>query len=309
MRRANLKVITDAQATKVVFDGCRASGVTIRRGDREETFSSRGVVLSAGAFASPQLLMLSGIGPATMLSKFGISVYLNRPQVGENLQDHPTSRVVYGTNSTDTFKVARSLRNLLLYILFKRGMLASNGGEAFAFTQVHSDSVSAPDLEIVFAPGDMRELTQGHGFSFITCVVAPRSRGRLILKSPDPFAPPGIDFGLLSDPHGTDASVLLEGFRLSRKIAATHPLAAYNTGELAPGADIETDRDLLAYANTNLGTIYHPASTCRMGSDEQVVVDPMFLVSILLSLIWRFLCCILLVSLFTLFCAYSQPFR
>jgi len=274
MRRTNLKIITAAHATKVLIEAGRATGVSIRRGDRDETFRSRAVVLSAGAIASPQLLILSGVGPGAMLAKFGIPVRVNRPEVGENLQDHPTSRLVYGTNSTDTFKAAGSRRNKLRYIFFKRGMLASNSAEGFAFTQVHSGPAEAPDLEIVFAPVDVREKTPGHGFSFVTCVVAPRSRGRLVLKSPDPLAPPGIDFGLLSDPGGNDASVLLEGFRLSRKIAAMHPLAAYNTGELAPGADLKTDRDLLAYVHLKLETIYHPTSTCRMGSDERAVVDP-----------------------------------
>jgi choline dehydrogenase len=274
MRRPNLEVITDAHATKVVLDGHRAAGVTIRRGTVEETYKCRAVALSAGAIGSPQLLMLSGIGPATTLAKFEIPVHVDRPEVGKNLQDHPTSKVVYGTNSTNTLKAARSLRNLLLYYLFRRGILASSIAEGFAFTQIRSGSVVAPDLEIVFIPGDIREAAQDHAFTLVSCVVAPQSRGRLTLKSPDPLEPLGIDFGLLSDPNGIDASVLLEGLRLSRKIAATHPLAAYNTGELTPGAGVESDRDFLAYVETDLDTIFHPTSTCRMGSDAQAVVDP-----------------------------------
>ena len=278
MRRKNLEVMTDATVTRVVIDRGRAVGVTVRRGGSDETLTARGVVLSAGAFASPQLLMLSGIGPAAVLAKFGLPVHADRQEVGENLQDHPATGIVCRTHSTDTLKSAESPLNLLRYVLFKRGMLASGGVEGFAFTQVRPGPVAAPDLEILFMPFERRkeflEPPQEHAFTIASAVVAPRSRGRLILRSPDPLVPPGIDFRLLSDPEGIDASVLCEGIRLSRKIANTLPLAAHNAGEMRPGASIESDRDLLAYASTDLQTVYHPTSTCRMGSDQRAVVDP-----------------------------------
>jgi choline dehydrogenase len=278
MRRTNLAVITDAHATKVVIDRGRAAGVTVRRGGSEETFTARGVVLAAGAFASPQLLMLSGIGPAEVLAQFEIPVRVDREEVGENLQDHPVMGIVCRTHSTDTLKSAESPLNLLRYVLFKRGMLASGGVEGFAFTRVGPGPVEAPDLEILFLPFERREEflepPREHAFTIASAVVAPRSRGRLILRSPDPLIPPGIDFGLLSDPDGIDVSVLCEGIRLARRIANTAPLAAHNAGEIRPGASIESDRGLLAYASTDLQTVYHPTSTCRMGSDERAVVDP-----------------------------------
>ena len=162
-------------------------------------------------------------------------------------------------------------------MLFKRGMLASGGVEGFAFTQVRPGPVAAPDLEILFLPFERREEflepPREHAFTIASAVVAPRSRGRLIWRSPDPLVPPGIDFRLLSDPDGIDASVVCEGMRLIRKIAATPPLAAHNAGEMRPGASIESDRDLLAFASKDMQTVYHPTSTCRMGSDQRAVVD------------------------------------
>lgn len=278
MRRKNLEVVTGAHVTEVVIENRRATGVSLRRGDAEQIFPARGVVLAAGAFGSPQLLMLSGIGPGNALQAVGLRTRVDAPEVGANLQDHPILPVVFRSLSADTLKKAKSPLNLLRYLLLKRGMLASNGVEAFAFTQVHAGAVAAPDLEIVFLPFEARkellEPPREHGFVLAPAVVAPRSRGQLTLPSADPLAKPTIDFGLLSDPDGIDAAVLWEGVRLSRRIAATAPLAACNAGELRPGPATESDRDLLNYASAELQTVYHPTSTCRMGSDERAVVDP-----------------------------------
>lgn len=277
MQRTNLDVVTDAHVTKIVIEKGRARGVTISKAGTEDTFMAKGVVLCAGAFASPQLLMLSGIGPATELEKFAIPVYVNRPAVGDNLQDHPVSGFVFNTNSKDTFKAAESPLNLLRYLLFKKGMLASGGVEGFAFTQIQPGPVSAPDLEIMFLPFEHRidflDPPQVHAFSLAAAVVAPRSRGRLTLKSADPLIPLAIDFGLLSDPEGIDASILLKGLRLCRKIANTAPLSAYNVKELRPGLAAQSDQDILLYVHNDIQTVYHPTSTCRMGSDENAVVD------------------------------------
>ena len=200
------------------------------------------------------------------------------PEVGANLQDHPVLPMVFRTRGTNTFKNAESPLSLLRYLVFKSGMLASNGCEAFAFAEVHPSRSSAPNLELIFVPFDFRdqflEPPQVHAFSIGAAVVSPRSRGRVFLRSADPLAPLGIDFGLLSDPEGIDASVLWAGIRLGRRIAATAPLEAENAGELRPGEAVERDSDLLAYACKELQTVYHPTSTCRMGSDSRAVVDP-----------------------------------
>jgi choline dehydrogenase len=278
MRRPNLDVVIDAHATRVVLEGGRATGVAVRCGGVEKVHAAHGVVLAAGAFGSPQLLMLSGVGPAAMLAGLGIPVRCDAPEVGANLQDHPVLPIVFRARGTDTFKNAESPINLFRYLVFKRGMLASNGCEAFAFVKAHRSPSSAPDLELIFVPFDFRDQFLGppqvHAFSIGAAVVAPRSRGRVILRTADPLVPLGIDFGLLNDPGGIDASVLWAGVRLGRRIAATAPLEAENAGELRPGEAVETDSDLLAYACKELQTVYHPTSTCRMGSDSRAVVDP-----------------------------------
>jgi choline dehydrogenase len=221
--------------------------------------------------------MLSGVGPGETLAKFGIAVQVDCPDVGRHLQDHPALPVTFVSRSNDTLKNAESPLSVLNYLCLKRGMLASNGIEGLAFAQVHKDGVQAPDLELIFIPFDARNQflapPELHAFVFGVAVVAPLSRGRLTLRSLDPLDSPSIDFGLLSDPDGRDAAVLWEGIRLSRKIAATSPLAEQNGGELLPGPSVQTDEEMMEYAIQSLQTVYHPSSTCRMGSAPGSVVD------------------------------------
>jgi len=278
MQRRNLEVITGAPVSRIVIDGGRATGVALQREAGEQILAVRAVVLSAGAFASPQILLHSGIGPAAVLRRFGITPRVDSPEVGENLQDHPVLPLAFATHSTDTLLRAESPRELLRYLLFRRGMLASNGVEGFAFTQVMPGPVAAPDLELLMLPFDAHPdfLTppREHAFCLAPAVVAPRSRGRVFLRSADPLAPPGIDPAVLSDAEGVDARVLCAGVRLSRRIAATLPLAGTVRAELRPGLGVQSDREILDYARTALQTVYHPTSTCRMGSDARAVVDP-----------------------------------
>ena len=278
MRRRNLEVLTNAQVSRIVIEGGRATGVTIQRVGGEHTLSARAVVLCTGAYATPQLLLHSGIGPAAALQRFGIPVRLEAPEVGENLQDHPALPVTFATRSTDTLLRAESPRELLRYVLFRRGMLASNGVEGFAFTQVHPGGVAAPDLELMMMPfeahSEFLAPPREHAFCLAPAVVAPRSRGRVFLRDKDPLVPLGIDPALLSDAEGIDAKLLGEGVRLARRIAATAPLADTAGAELRPGIDTQSDREILDYASTTLQTVYHPTSTCRMGSDARAVVDP-----------------------------------
>lgn len=277
LRRPNLDVLTHAQALRITLENGRATGLRVRRGDTEQDLQAGAVVLAAGAFGSPQLLMVSGIGPAAELTRHGITPVLDAPGVGADLQDHPVAGIAFNTHGTDTLLRAESLPSLFNYLLRGRGMLASNGVEAFAFTQVEPGPVAAPDLELIFLPFERRnhflEPPQVHAFSIGTAVVAPRSRGRLTLRSADPLQPPAIDFGLLTDPDGIDRKVLLAGARLARRIAATAPLAAHNAGELRPGAAAASDEALLEHLCADLQTVYHPSSTCRMGSDTRAVVD------------------------------------
>lgn len=278
LRRSNLEVLKAAHVLCVNIEKGRAVGVTVRRNGAEQSFTARGVVLAAGAFGSPQLLMLSGVGPRATLERFGIAVQNEAPEVGENLQDHPMSVLIYRVRGTDTLKSAESLPNLLRYLIAKRGMLASNVAEAIAFTRSRSSADAAPDIELIFAPVEWRkeglEPPQADAFTIGPAVVAPRSRGRLMLKSANPLDPPLIDFGLLSDAEGRDAAALIAAARLARKIAATPPLADYAEGEVFPGSGTTTDDELLEQLGQQLQTAYHPTSTCRMGSDARSVVDP-----------------------------------
>lgn len=156
-------------------------------------------------------------------------------------------------------------------------MLASNGIEAFAFTQSGLSQTNAPDIELIFAPMEWRneglEPPQIDGFSIGAVAVAPLSRGYVSLKSPDPLQPPAIDFGMLTDPSGVDFAVILKAISLARKIAGAMPPTDF-AGESAPGETVTGDDELLAWLNTCIQTVYHPTSTCRMGSDHNAVVSP-----------------------------------
>lgn len=274
--RANLEVLSNALALRAVIEQGRAVGVQVRASGQERLLSARGVVLAAGAFGSPHLLWHSGIGPAEKLRAVGLPVLVDAPEAGENLQDHPALPIVFRARGSDTLKRAESPFQVLRYLLFRSGMLASNGVEALAFESVASPQ-AAPDLELLFAPLEWRnqalEPPSVHAFSIGVAVVAPRSRGCLRLRDADPQTPPAIDFGLLTDPEGADARTLWAGVALARRIAATEPLAAENAGELRPGEQAHSETDLLAYAAAELQTVYHPTSTCRMGSDQRSVVD------------------------------------
>lgn len=277
MKRPNLEVASDAHATGLDIEDGRVTGVRYLRGGTAQRCSARlGVVVAAGALGSPQLLMLSGVGPADELSRLGIRVVRDCPAVGRDLQDHPMVPLVYATGRRDTLKNAESIGALLRYILFKRGMLASNIAEAIAFTRA-GVSATAPDLELLFAPVEWRqeglERPKVHGFTIGVIPVAPRSRGRVGLAGADPLLAPTIDPGYLTDAEGADASVLLAGIRLGRRVASSPPLAVERTGELEPGDALADDAQLLAWARGKVQSLYHPAGTCRMGSDAASVVD------------------------------------
>lgn len=278
LQSRSLDVVSRALVTGLLLEQRRCVGVHVRDsgGDRELR-ARRGVILAAGAFGSPHILMLSGIGPAEHLRAHGVPVLLDASGVGAGLQDHPTVALNFSTSRRDTLKTADSIFNLLRYLLLKQGPLASNAIEAFLFSRV-AVSEPAPNLEIMFAPIEWRD--QGlekplvHGFSLAPSVVKPRSRGALTLASPDPAVAPKIDFGLLSDPEGYDETVMLAGVALARKIVAAAPLSGLAAGELPPSRACDTPQALRDFIGDNIQTVYHPVSTCRMGDDEDAVVSP-----------------------------------
>jgi choline dehydrogenase len=278
-RRPNLTVVTGARATRVVLEDGRATGIAYRLdGEGEEVAQcAREVVLCAGAIGTPHLLQLSGIGPPRALDAAGVERVLEAPGVGANLVDHLANGLLVRSKGVETLASADSLRNLVRWALRGRGPLASNLGEAVAFTRSRAGR-GAPDIELLLAPVLFEDegLTQPteHGFTLAVVLLEPRSSGTVLLRSADPFELPAIDPRYLSDPGGEDEATLLRGLRLARRVLAQEPLSSFVDGEILPGDDKRSDDDLRAHLRALSQTLYHPAGTCRMGSDAGSVVDP-----------------------------------
>lgn len=270
LRRPNLVVLTDTLVQRVLFDGKKASGVAcVREGHEEEFQACREVILCAGAINSPQLLLLSGIGPAEQLQAHGISVLEPLPGVGENLQDHLLVPVCYTCARPVSLASAKSLGNLLKFILFKKGPLTSNIGEAGGFYKTRP-GLPAPDLEMAFTPASYLDQAH-HGFTLGPILLAPESRGYLALRSSDAHQPLLIQPNYL-EKHA-DLEVLLAGVKLARRIAGTQALAPYRGEEFSPGSQAQSDEDLAEFIRGYATTVYHPVGTCKMGNDEAAVVD------------------------------------
>jgi choline dehydrogenase len=276
LKRRNLELVTGAHATRVVVDDVHATGVAYRTGGEERVAQAeREVVLCGGTVNSPQLLLLSGIGPAVHLRKHGLDVRVDLPGVGRNLQDHLAAGIWVASRRPITLLVAESKPNVARWVLARRGMLTSNVAEAYAFVATRAE-LAAPDLELIFAPvmfveGGL-EPPPEHGITIGCIALQPRSRGVVELGSPDPLEAPVIQPNYLSDPD--DLRVLLHGVHLARLIAAAPPLATWLGDELPPGRDAHTDDEIAALIREKAHTLYHPVGTCRMGSDELAVVDP-----------------------------------
>jgi choline dehydrogenase len=274
-RRPNLEVVTDAHATRIRFDGRRATGVEyLCAGRRATAAAAREVLVAAGTIASPQLLMLSGVGPAAELRRHGIAIVHDAPGVGRDLVDHPLVCMHTCCTRPVTLASAETLANVLRYFLLHRGPLTSNGAEAAAFVRTRAD-LPAPDLEIPFAAvlyaREWETPPREHGFTIGAVALQPRSRGTVRLGSPDPLAPPLIDPRLVSDP--ADLELLVYGVRLARRILAAPALREWSGGELTPGVSATSDDALRDFVRANVHTIYHPVGTCRMGTDAGAVVD------------------------------------
>jgi choline dehydrogenase len=279
--RPNLTVLTGTQATRIVLDGRRAVAVEARSAGADLTVKAhREIVLAAGAFQSPQLLMLSGIGDGEHLTDLGIAVRHDLPGVGRNLHDHLASPVHMRMQNSASYGVSlrampRNLWNIAEYLLFRRGPLANNVFESAAFVK-SIPGLDKPDLQLVFQPakrpGPSFPYPVGHGFAISPVGLYPMSRGRVTLASPDPFEAPLIDPNLLCAPE--DLTPLIRGIRLARKIFASQAFAKYQAEETSPGSAAESDADLAAHVRAEAYTVHHPVSTCRMGIDAAAVVDP-----------------------------------
>lgn len=276
--RPNLEVRTGALALRVNFSGRRATDVEFRhRGEVCQARIEREAVLAAGAVASPQLLMLSGIGPAESLRSLGIPVIADVPEVGANLQDHIDFCTLARCTQPVTYDFSR-LQELsvgLRYFLTRSGPGVSNVAEAGGFARSRLAPDERPDIQLHFVPAQLddhgRNRLPGHGFTVHACVLRPASRGRIVLRSNRPEDTPRIHAGYLT--AGRDLEVLIEGIRLSREIIGSAPFAPYRGAEIYPGEAASRGEALIEMIRRKAETLYHPAGSCRMGTDAGAVVD------------------------------------
>ncbi|MGH8777826.1 GMC family oxidoreductase [Paraburkholderia sp.] len=282
--RPNLHTIADATVLRVTFDGARANGVEIVRGGqtggRTETLEARAeVVLAAGAFNTPQLLMCSGIGPADHLRAFGVAVRHDATEVGQNLIDHIDFTINKRVRSIEPTGIslrgiARMLPQFVEFSRHGRGMLSSNVAEAGGFVK-SNPTLDRPDLQLHFCAALVddhnRHMHWGHGYSLHVCVLRPKSRGTVSLASADARVAPRIDPRFLSDSR--DLDLLIDGAHVARRILDAPSLALCGGRELYTHPE-QSDAELRETIAAHADTIYHPVATCRMGSDPQSVVDP-----------------------------------
>ena len=281
--RTNLSVETQAQVTRVIFEGKRASGVVFRRKGVESTANAaKAVLLCAGALQTPQLLQLSGIGPAALLRSLSIPIVHELRGVGENLQDHLQARVIFQcskpiTTNDDLASWWRTLKIGLDYVFTRGGPMAVGINQGGIFARVKPESAT-PDVQFHIATlsSDMAG-SPTHpfsGFTFSVCQLRPESRGIVRIKSADPLDPPAMQPNYLSTPE--DCATMIAGVRLARRFAATRALATYVKAEYRPGPAAQSDAELLEFVRNTGGTIFHPAGTCKMGDiarDAMAVVD------------------------------------
>jgi choline dehydrogenase len=278
--RPNLRVETEALATRLLFEGKRCTGVTFRqRGQTIEAKASREVILCGGAVNSPHLLQVSGVGPAAHLQAIGVPVVQDLPGVGANLQDHYVVRIshrVRGAVSINTLaRGIRLAREALKFAIEGRGALTFGVTTAQVFCRSSTEKAS-PDLQLLFTPASydsarFGELERHDGMTVAVCPVRPDSRGTIMASSPDASVYPIITPNYLSDP--ADGRVLLAGMRFTRAIFASPAIAAHSVTETLPGSDIDTDDGLMDFARRYGTTLYHPVGTCRMGEGPAAVVD------------------------------------
>jgi choline dehydrogenase len=279
-RRGNLRVVTKAVATRLLFDGRRCTGVAFRhKGGDHQVSAAREVIVSGGTVNSPHLLQISGIGPADHLQSIGVAVTHDLPGVGANLSDHFAARVTHRVKDEVSInQLARGLR-----LVSEIGRFAASGRGALTFGVTTAmvfcrsrEGLENPDLQLLFTPGSydpngIGRLEREPGMTLVVCIARPDSRGTIMARSGDPFDRPAIRPNYLSDPG--DLRVLLAGVGYARRIFAAPPLAQYSVVETMPGPDVSSEEALIEFFR-NAGTnLHHPVGTCRMGDDPMAVVD------------------------------------
>lgn len=275
--RRNLVVRTGARVARLALQGQRARGVHYRhRGVARRAVARREILLCGGAINSPQLLMASGIGPAAELKAHRVPVRHNLPGVGGNLQDHLDICTLTRCSQPITYDRISEIKVGLRYFLHHDGIGTSNIAEAGGFVVSRRAPEPRPDIQIHFVPALLddhgRNRLPGDGYTLHACPLQPASRGRIHLRGADPLAPPRIVAHYLSEPE--DLEMMLECVAVSRELLSQPAFRPYRAHELLPGGDITDRQDLIRFIRAKAETIYHPVGTCRMGDDEQAVVDP-----------------------------------
>ena len=279
-KRPNLQVKTEAYATRILFDGKRAVGVEYTQGnEKKQLRARREVILSSGAFQSPQLMMLSGVGDAAALQKLGIASVHNLPGVGKNLQDHPD--FVFGFTSDLPYfaglsfgGIARIFKGIAQYRRERRGPMTSNVAECGGFLKTRPD-LAVPDIQLHFCTAMVedhgRKPRWGTGFSCHVCLLRPKSRGSVWLDSADPTRAPAIDPNFLGETE--DLEIMVAGFKMTRRLMETPAIKALQKTDHFT-KDVRTDDDIRNVLRQRVDTVYHPVGTCKMGVDAMAVVDP-----------------------------------
>jgi choline dehydrogenase len=279
LHRPNLTVISRAQAARILIQNGRAVGVEYARyGQRLEVRASREVILCGGAINSPQLLLLSGIGPAAEIAPYGIKPVHDLPGVGKNLQDHLHGAVKHNCTEPvslySVFKPTALPFHILHYLFTHKGPAATMGLESLAFLKSRADLI-APDIEFHFVPAlyadHGRKIIYRHGFMGYYNMQRPEARGEITLKSADPLAHPAIQPNYLQNDE--DLRVLREGFKIVRDVFGQTAFDRFRGDELVPGPKVNTDAEIDTYHRATGETLYHPVGTCKMGQDDMAVVD------------------------------------
>jgi choline dehydrogenase len=277
-----LTLLANTVATRISIENGRATGVEVKGGSGPETFhADTEVILAAGTYMTPKLLMLSGIGPAEELSRHDIAVKVDLPGVGRNLQDHHEVPIVATTTGAfGYFGQDRGLAMLshgLQYMLFRSGAVTTTGVEACAF--IDPDGSDRPTIQLycvptVYLDRDVSGVEPAHGVTLNTCLLRPKARGSIRLASADPFAAPQVDPQFFGDPD--DLRLSVAGLRYAREVLASSPVREMVEREIFPGPDVSSDETLAAHCRRTVKTNYHPVGTCRMGreDDEHAVVTP-----------------------------------
>lgn len=281
MNRKNLRVMSETSTRRILFDGTRATGVEIqgKDGTIRTLGAGKEIIVAAGAYHSPHLLMNSGVGDSTHLNKVAVPVVHHLPGVGKNLHDHPSTYTALDMRDSTSYAISwkalpRDIVQLFQYALFRGGPMASNLFETNAYIKTLPESDRA-DMQLVFQPARRNikpfPIPINHGYAVATVCLYPLSRGAVTLASNDPLAAPLIDLALGKEQQDIDN--LVRGLKLARQVVHHTSFGKYQANERVPGTDIQSDEELDAYVRETLITVHHPGSSCRMGKGDNDVVD------------------------------------